>query len=269
MRIKLTLTPKERELAIPINYQYQLSAAIYKILFSGSSEYAEFLHNKGYLSQSGKPLKLFTFSLLKCPNIKRLNTSLIIKNYTPCSLYVSSPISEDFIQNFVIGLFQNQQISISGQHAVAHFTISQVETLPLPVFEEHTKFTCLSPIVVSTMHNHKNKLTPYYYRPDDKNLSTAILNNLRQKYAIIHKQHAENLFIKFEPDWQYIARREKNGKKVTKKITIKEFDPNNATQIIAFEIPFTLHGSTELMEIAYESGIGEKNSLGFGMIECA
>src|SRR5690554_3622262 len=46
---------------IPINYQYPLSSAIYKILDKGDSEYAKFLHEEGY----GKGYKLFTFSDLK------------------------------------------------------------------------------------------------------------------------------------------------------------------------------------------------------------
>ncbi len=64
MRIKLTLGPVEKKCIIPINYQYPLSAAIYKILASGSLDYAEWLHQKGYLSPGGKPMKLFVFSKL-------------------------------------------------------------------------------------------------------------------------------------------------------------------------------------------------------------
>ena len=50
-------------------------------------------------------------------------------------------------------------------------------------------------------------------------------------------------------------------------MTIKEGHKTEETKIVGFEVPFTLQGSTKLMEIAYECGIGEKNSLGFGMIE--
>lgn len=269
MRLKLILKPLEPNCTIPINYQYPLSAAIYKILASASSEYAEFLHNKGYLSSTGKPLKLFTFSRLWSKNIKYAHTTLMIKNFTPCTLFVSSPMLADFIQNFVVGLFQYQDLVIGGPQAVARFTITQVETLPQPQFKQHTKFTCLSPIVVSTMHQYQGKLTPYYYRPADEELSSAIQKNLHHKYEIIHQEPASHLAITFQPDHQYIAKRESQGKRVTKKITIKEGDKEKATDIIAFELPFSLQGSTELMEVAYESGIGERNSLGFGMIDVA
>ena len=48
---------------IPINYQYPVSAAIYKILQQADEEYARFLHDTGYQkANSLKTFKLFTFS---------------------------------------------------------------------------------------------------------------------------------------------------------------------------------------------------------------
>ncbi|WP_392437096.1 hypothetical protein ACF3N7_09215 [Cruoricaptor ignavus] len=54
MRFLVRLQTKDR--IIPINYQYPMSAAIYKIISQGDAEYAEFLHNTGY----GKGFKFFT-----------------------------------------------------------------------------------------------------------------------------------------------------------------------------------------------------------------
>lgn len=31
--------------------------------------------------------------------------------------------------------------------------------------------------------------------------------------------------------------------------------------------PITIEGNPELIKLAYESGLGEKNSMGFGMLE--
>jgi CRISPR-associated endoribonuclease Cas6 len=256
----------EKKCAIPINYQYPLSAAIYKILNHASPDYAAFLHEKGYISPNGKPLKLFTFSRIWCPAIKRIAAALAIKYGSNCYIQIASPMLEDFVQNFVIGLFQQQEIEIGGPQAVGRFMITQVETLPLPIFESETKFRCLSPMVVSTMHLYQGKLTPYYFRHDDQQLSEAIRNNLGRKFETIHNKSAAELSLLFEPDQRYIKNREKQGKRVTKKITIKE-GAYESTDIICLEVPFTLKGSRELMEIAYECGIGEKNSLGFGMIE--
>lgn len=64
MRIRLTLRPIEPKCRIPINYQYPMSAAIYRFLSRGSKEYADWLHSKGYIDTDGKPHKLFVFSKL-------------------------------------------------------------------------------------------------------------------------------------------------------------------------------------------------------------
>ena len=52
--------------SIPINYQYPLSAAIYKVLHQADEAYSLFLHETGYRkADSLKTFKLFTFSDLR------------------------------------------------------------------------------------------------------------------------------------------------------------------------------------------------------------
>ncbi len=62
MRFGITMTSNFRH-TIPMKYQYPLSAAIYKIIAKGDSEYASFLHEAGY--RIG--FKLFSFSQINCP----------------------------------------------------------------------------------------------------------------------------------------------------------------------------------------------------------
>ena len=142
MRIRLTLRPQEKECIIPINYQYPLSAAIYKILSGGSPDYSNWLHQHGYLTPENKPIKLFVFSKLFIPNVRMRQNSLLAGNRPSCTLFVSSPMLKDFVQNFVIGLFATQKIEIGSKRVVGRFMIEQVETLPNPEFDETTKLKC-------------------------------------------------------------------------------------------------------------------------------
>jgi len=261
----LTLAPRERRCAIPINYQYPLSAAIYKILNRASPEYADFLHRQGYLSPTGKPMKLFTFSKIWCPTMKMNGATLCMDWQSACTLQIASPMLEDFVQNFVIGLFQQQEIEIGGPGCVGRFTITQVETVAEPDFLSKMKFKCLSAITVSAKHEHKGKETTYYIRPDDPQLSEAIRKNLAQKFQTIYQRPPDDDQLLFSLDEDYIQR--KGGyNKISKLITIKEGDTAE-TQIKSFIAPFVLQGSVELMRAAYECGIGEKNSQGFGIVE--
>lgn len=266
MRIKLTLVPKTQQCSIPINYQYPLAAAIYKILSAASPEYADFLHQKGYLSADGKPMKLFTFSWLFMPGARRQDDVLRANNYPACVLHISSPLIEDFIQHFVVGLFENQELVIGNQHTVGRFQIQAVESLPAPEFKPTTRFKCLSPFVVSTMKEHHGKLTPHYIRPDDADLSAAIRLNLIHKYETCYHQPPANSVLDFALDADYV-RRKGGPEKVTKLIALKEHQPDETTRIRAINAPFTLTGSTELMQVAWEAGLGTHCSQGFGCVE--
>jgi len=266
MRLKLTLCPVEKKCAIPINYQYPLSAAIYKILYSASSEYAKFLHEKGYISEKGNPLKLFTFSYLLIPNVSFKNNILYIYGAPACTLFVSSPLIEDFIKNFVVGLFTNQKIAIGNKQTIGRFLITQVESIATPKFSESENFKCLSPFVLSTMKMKNNKLMPHYYRADDPALEEAIRQNLIQKYQTIYKKLPENQSLNFQLDKNYVER--KGGfDKISKLITIKENNEEQKTKIKAIFAPFNLSGSSELQTIAWEAGIGNYCSQGFGMVD--
>ncbi len=268
MRIKLTLRPQEKRATIPINYQYPLSAAIYKILSGGSAEYADWLHEHGYLSQDGKPRKLFVFSKILIPgkNRKTNENKLSIFNFSRCTLFISSPMLEDFIRHFVIGLFQSQKIEIKSRSLGARFMIESVETEIKPDFETTQKCKCLSPIVVSGKHFYDGRDQEYFLRPGDAELSQAIRKNLINKYQLIHQKPPTNDSLEFSLDPDYVKRRGGTDK-LSKLITIKEHQGDEATQIKAFESLFFLSGSPELMQTAWECGIGQRNSLGFGMID--
>lgn len=68
MRFKLTLQILSHTLGreLPINYQYELSAAIYRILSRSDKDYSLWLHENGFIA-GGKRFKLFTFSNLIVP----------------------------------------------------------------------------------------------------------------------------------------------------------------------------------------------------------
>ena len=265
MRLKLTLHPDTARPSVPINYQYPLSAAIYRMLAQASPEYAAWLHDHGYRSPADRLLKLFTFSRLFIPSVEFANGVLTARESAPWDLLVSSPMTDDFVQHFVLGLFQDQKLEIGGKGAVGRFQITQVEALASPVFLPTMQFKTLSPLVVSTMREHNGKLRPYYYRPNDAKLGEAVRQNLLQKYEIIHGHTPEDGRLEFTIDAAYLA--SKGGpEKVSKLITIKEGEPEE-TRIKGFACPFTLQGNPELMQVAWECGVGDHNSMGCGMVE--
>jgi len=258
MRIRIQLLALAKNAAVPINYQYPVSAAIYKILNRASPEYTAFLHNKGYSAPSGRFMKLFTFSKLYIPHAQFKDGKLLGDFRQPCHLFVGSPMHEDFVQNFVLGLFDSSTIEIAGSGMRTRFQVRGVESIIKPEFNEEMRFRCLSPIVISRSEDRENGRMPHYYRPFEEGLNEALRKNLLQKYQIIYNAFPENEAFEFQ-----ITEKDKPR---SKKITIKEGTPH-ATELKAFETYFTLRGNPELMEVAWECGLGEHTSQGFGMVE--
>jgi CRISPR-associated endoribonuclease Cas6 len=258
LRLKIKLYSQNNR-TIPYNYQYQFSSALYLLLKFGSREFSDFLHNCGY-KLNGKPYKLFTFAV-QFEQFKPQRDH--IKLESPyIYLYVSSPIVDEFIKNFVIGSFERTFFYISSGGNEIKFIIKNMELLPQPEFQSETKFKLLSPLVLSTLKEYNGKLSTYYLRPEDKeDINRILTNNLLNKYALIYDRKID---CKVELDWDedYMNKHPR----VTKKITINEYG-RNPVDIIGLIAPFNLKGEKELMRIGYECGFGEKNSMGFGMAE--
>lgn len=246
--------------SIPINYNYQLSSAIYNLLRFGSPEFSSFLHNRGYRID-GKKYKLFSFAL-RFDRVEIENFHLILKS-TKVTLHISSPLIDSFIKNFVIGTFENKSIAITDRNQTIAFRIITAEILPDPVFTNKMKFILLSPMVLSTLKERNGKMQQYYLRPEDKDdIDRVLTKNLLNKKGLLNRNQVIDDYCNLTWDEEYL---EKNNR-ITKKITINE-NGRYPIDIIGIQAPFTIQGDPELIKVGYECGFGEKNSMGFGLAE--
>jgi CRISPR-associated endoribonuclease Cas6 len=229
------------------------------LLKFGSPEFSDFLHNRGY-NLNGKPYKLFSFSL-KFEKYKS-DKNGIIPESPNVILTITSPKIDDFIKNFVIGSFERQFLRVSIGDVEHTLLIKNMELMPEPTFKDEMKFTLSSPMVISTVKEYNGKLSPYYLRPEEiDEINRILTQNLRNKYQIISNKHTTSS-VTIEWDREYLS---KNGR-VTKKITINEYG-KYPVDVIGIQAPFKIKGDTDLIKTGYECGFGEKNSMGFGMVE--
>ncbi len=246
--------------AIPINYNYQLSSAVYNLLKFGSDEFSTFLHNEGY-KLDGKSYKLFSFAL----RFEKIN---INGNYIHIlsphlSLHISSPLVDTFIKNFVIGTFENGYVLLTDKNNIIPLKIISAEIIPDPQFSNKMKFILYSPMVLSTVHTFNGKTNQYYLRPNDIDDTNRVLTkNLINKKGLIYGNQALEGSLKLEWDPDYLRR----NTRITKKITINE-NGQYPIDVIGIQAPFTIEGDTDLIKVGYECGFGEKNSMGFGFAE--
>ncbi|MDI6766846.1 MAG: CRISPR-associated endoribonuclease Cas6 [Bacteroidota bacterium] len=262
MRLKLKLEPKLRNTEIPLSYNYFLSSAIYYWIEQSSPTYSKFLHEHGFsVDGNTRQFKHFCFSNLNIPRRNITNSRLVVLS-AQIEWYIGMPV-EETLKHLVIGIFEKQEFYIEREENI--FTIAQVEALPEPEFVKTMKFQMLSPLTISIPEERNGKILPHYLRPDDERLSEAIKKNILNKYHSLNGNLPENTNFDCSLDEKFIHDRG-GPERISKLITIKE-GHKEETRVRGFMCPITIEGNPKLIKLAYESGLGEKGSLGFGMIE--
>lgn len=263
MKLLLSLMPDCKSSLLPVNYQYPLSAAIYKIIRQADEKYAAFLHDTGYQLPNGKSFKLFVFSDLQVPfQIKGDRMQL---NTSPASLVIGFHI-EEAASRFIRGLFINQCIEIADKISKARFCISHVQLLPqvLPDIEDDEPeviFHPLSPIVVG----RKNIRGNYdYLNPLDSDFPRFLTSNWIEKYRA-----AAGISINEEALKGSIHVKVLNtGTEIKSRlITIKAFT-SAQTKIKGYtNFRMKVRAPRPLLELALNSGLGLSNAQGMGCVE--
>ncbi|AYO58299.1 CRISPR-associated endoribonuclease Cas6 [Chryseobacterium sp. 6424] len=243
--------------ALPINYQYPLSAAIYHILSKGDASYASFLHEYGY----GKGFKLFTFSQLNFPF--RIEGDRLLMIGHEASFLVSFHLPQA-MESFVKGLFQSEEVVIADKKSKAGFKVKSVESLPDPLqnYKEHELVNIiirpLSPIVAGLMkENGKYDFLP----PDDPRFTECLIYNWRNKIAtVFDEESAEGALLLMGTVFMKTLPK-------SRLLTIKA-DTEAETKIrgwMNFELNVT--AERRFVELLLNAGVGVYNSMGCGCVE--
>jgi len=264
MRLRVKLCLKSSNI-ISLNYNHAFSSAIYKLLQFGSPEFSSFLHDKGYKAD-GKNFKLFTFAL-RFKNIKVLKDVLFLENKN-VDLFITSPLADEFVKNFVIGTFTAKQLELKANNTLTRFSIEQAELLSEPSLNSQTKFLMMSPMVLSKRTIYKGKEQEYYlrYNDDPDEINKIFNTNLASKYLALFNKEYTGDGLKLTWKDEYINNTLRSGRQIQKRVLITK-DIDNPISIIGIEAPFKLEGDPKLMKVGYECGFGKSNSLGFGMAE--
>lgn len=262
MRMRLQIRPLMPNSSIPLNYSYYLSTAIYRWIGRSSPEYSSFLHEHGFpVAGFNRRFKHFCFSQLIVPQRRVADFRLTILSPT-VDWYISVPVDAT-LQHLVLGMFDKQEFYIEQEEN--RFWVERVETLPEPQWKRSMKFRMLSPLTVSVPEARNGKLLPQYLRADDPRLEDALRTNILNKQESLSGTIPNDSEFRCTSDQDFIAQRG-GPDRISKLITIKQ-GQREETKVRGFMCPVTIEGNPDLIKLAYESGLGEKGSLGFGMIE--
>jgi len=254
MRFILTLSRiKQDERILPINYQYEVSAWIYRVIGQGDPAFSKWLHEQGYADDK-KQFRLFTFSNLIIPD-KSIRGDRIVIGSESIRIIISF-LPHEAITHFIQGLFRNQEFRLGDRQSQVSFRVTSVEGLPEPLFHHEMSFRSLSPTLVTQMIPGERYAR--YLAPDHPEYTHLFFSNLNEKWKAFTGKvyHNHNGPEAISPT----STVRKKG------ILIKSGTPMES-RLIGYSFDFRITGPADLIRLGYYTGFGEKNSMGFGCTE--
>ncbi|HAZ37393.1 MAG TPA: CRISPR-associated endoribonuclease Cas6 [Clostridiaceae bacterium] len=242
MRAYITLEFKNL-LVLPIHYNHIVQAVILKWI--GDENYSKFIHDGGY-TYNKRNYKMYTFSRLQGKfSFDRINKT--ISYLSPANLVLSTA-DDKFLEYVVNNVISKDSFRIGNNEVY----VKEIRCVSNDIEGKNVVYT-KSPIVVySTVEINGRKKT-YYYNPKEKEFEELIRNNLINKYNALYNEKPldDEFHIKAIDNFRL-----KENIDLYKGIVIKGWTGE-----------FEIDGAKKLLNLAYDTGLGSKNSQGFGCIE--
>lgn len=265
MRLKITFKLPTSRQVLPLNYQYPLSAWVYKVLEMGDKDFSKFLHEHGYRHENQKTFKLFTFSNLQFPDkmwriIKGTDRMEVFSGTAQIILSFQIPVAAE---KFVTGLFKDQKTEIGDRISTVKMEVATIEMLTYPEFSEVMRFSTLSPVVITKVTDE----TKYeqYLKPGDIDFERLFFKNLVDKHNAYERSTDGQALLLENGNLKFTCLT-KNP--VSRLQTIKAHT-NEEVKVRGYLFDFEIAAPPALIKTGYESGFGAMNALGFGCGEVA
>ncbi len=254
MRIKITFKNPKKRTYLPINTNYYLVKLIKQLTF----EYRRYLSSLVPENRFNKGFDVYTFSQLIIPE-RKIDEFMIGILSPEFHWYVSSPYYQ-FLGILAKELRKNKKVKIYD----TYFEVEAVRFVPAPEFKDNeAQFTCLSPLTVIKSNSKKKGSHRKYVMPNHEEFYKSLEDDLKYKYQMINKKKLDKIDFDLEFDPEYVKRK---NNRITKVITI-ERETRNQEQVRCVLAPFRIKADPEVLRVIYDAGIGQLNSLGFGMVE--
>ena len=259
MRFRINLEKMGRNEFIPINYQYELSSAIYKVIDRADGDFSKFLHEEGYVA-FGKRFRLFTFSRIEFQGFKVIPEAGRISHFGNTASFTISFLIDKAAEEFIRGLFMAQELIIGDKISQVHYTVTAIEAVAPPHFIETMQYRSKSPLFVRRKRADGGE---DYLHPDDSDYGILLIQNLISKSkAFALSTGDDQEFKAVLPDFSFrpLGKIHKNGVKI-KQLTAQQ------SMLIGYMFEFEFKAPVELQEIGYTAGFGHLGSQGFGSVE--
>lgn len=239
MRIALKFKV-DSELTLPKSYQHHVQGFIYNLI--KGTDFSDFLHNEGYGEE--RKFKLFTFSLLKGPyTYNSSNHTVTFKDF----FYIEiTSVVEAFIEHITMALLKEPHQKLNG----CLITLDEYRYKTKKITSSQIKIEMMSPVTVYKTVDENGSQKTVYFKPEDTSFSEYIDANLKRKFASVYEGS-------MTPSVSIHPLEVKNKDKLVIKYKNQV--------IIAYKGKYLLKGHPEFLDFLFRTGLGSKNSMGFGM----
>lgn len=239
MRCKVSIKKVSSD-PLHYDYQYELASMLYGKLAISNTGLADKTHSK-------KGFKFYTFSNLILEDRIPEKNGL---NFKAAHFFLSSPDPE-FIRSFAEGLLLEPEFFLGNNENRASFIIERIEILPVIQFSNTCTFRTLSPIYLKTLRNQNDRLVEFDLYPKDSKFHENLHKNLVARYEEFYGSKIDKDFFEI--------------------LNIPNFKPRRVKIENSYRrcslMDIYLSANPELLQFAYEAGLGEKNAMGFGCVD--
>lgn len=237
--MQLHITFKNKNTVLPIAYRYFVQSMIYNAMES-DSDFSRFIHDDGYMNEE-RSFKLFTFSPLKGNYLVKDKKITFSDNFL-LEIRAFEPM---IIQHLICALKKGNEVNIGRNNLIVENCVLNDKI----IYQPSIKIKTVSPVTAYVTRNYTNRV---YFSPEDNDFNQLIVNNAKRKWLGAGKSEEEfNLSIKL----------------IDKIPLKKEVTMYKKSYITAWHGGFALEGNPEVINFLYNTGLGSKNSQGFGLFE--
>ena len=228
-------------LTLPLSYHSALQGMIYHVL-SASPEFSAFLHDDGY-TRNRRAYKLFVFGPLEGPYRVRDGR---ITFPGPLSLEIRSPGAE-FCRVFSGALAAENAVTI-GPYRVP---LVSCELRRRSIEAGRVDIRTRSPLCLTRTVDDGAKKKTLFLSPEDKDFPALLNENFSRKYsAAFGREPATPVSVE-------------KAARLRKYVT----QYRRGIYITAWHGEFRISGDPDALDFLYQTGLGSRNSQGFGMFD--
>lgn len=226
-------------LRLPMAHQYAIQAMIYHAL-DGDPGYQTILHDKGYCD-GGRPFKAFTFSNLQ-------------GKYTAENGYLSFRGPVELEIRSADPRFMQLLLRHFDTGTVCNLLNNPITALSCRLDDRHILSSCIDIQMLSSVAAYRTEGTKtVFFSPADPEFYSMISTNAARKWESIRSRPIPESIVLTPLEKPCCYR-----KVVTR---------YKQTYITGWKGKFRLQGNPPVLDLLYQTGLGVKNSQGFGMFE--